>query len=201
MTDPTNAIQVAHGISDYGAMAMMSAFYLILSAGLMITCFKWFKSVINQILDENRKHWETASQENQTQTQLMIEISEGLRVETQLRIRNLSGFAFDLAVEQVCRIIKNVREQNHIVDHEATDLKVRRLLHNIYEDRKSRFDPFVYHGKPLSTYCNPQWIDQVATVVEAELYNENGQDNPRAFNNVKMAYDDIKIDFYKRINE
>ncbi len=127
-------------------------------------------------------------------------ISEGLKVETQLRIRNLSGFAFDLSVQQVCHLIKSIREQNHIDDHEATARKIRNLLHNIHEDRKSRFDAFSYRGKSLSLYCNPEWIESVAQVIESELYNPHGEDSKRAFTNVKMVYDDIKLDFYHKIN-
>ena len=132
--------------------------------------------------------------------ELQNDVSEGLRPETVLRIRNLSGFAFDLAVEEVCRLIKRVRDENHIADQEATARKIRPQLHNLHEDRKSRFDPFTYHGKRISAYCNPDWIEQVAVIVESEIYHEQGANNGRAYTNVKMVYDDIKIDFYHRIN-
>ena len=103
-------------------------------------------------------------------------------------------------MEEVCRLIKRIRDENHIADREATARKIRQQLHNIHEDRKSRFDPFTYHGKRISTYCNPDWIEQVAVIVESEIYHEQGANNGRAYTNVKMVYDDIKIDFYHRIN-
>lgn len=191
---------VAKGITDYGLMAMMAAFYLLISMGMMIAVFKWFRSIINQILADNKSGLKDLLQETIEQNDKLNDISDGLRTETQLRVRNLSGFAFDLSVEKVCRIIKRVREENHIIDHEATARKIRKLLSVIHEERKSRFDPFIYRGKPLSEYCNREWIEEVAIVVESEIYNEDGANNGRAYTNVKLAYDNIKTDFYQRLN-
>lgn len=192
--------ELARGISEYGAMAIMTAIYILLSASVMFAIFKWFRTIINQILSDNKSALENLLEETREQNGMLRTISEGLKVETQLRIRNLSGFAFDLSIEQVCRLIKDIREQNHIDDHEKTSKKIRSLLHNIHEDRKSRFDAFSFHGKCLSMYCNPDWVEQVAQVIEGEIYNDHGPDNKRAFTNVKMAYDDIKLDFYHRLN-
>ncbi len=191
---------VAKGITDYGLMAMMAAFYLLISMGMMIAVFKWFRSIINQILADNKSGLKDLLQETREQNDKLNDISDGLRTETQLRVRNLSGFAFDLSVEKVCRIIKRVREENHIIDHEATARKIRKLLSVIHEERKNRFDPFIYRGKPLSEYCNKEWIEEVAIVVESEIYNEDGANNGRAYTNVKLAYDNIKTDFYQRLN-
>ena len=191
---------VAKGITGYGLMAMMAAFYLLISMGMMIAVFKWFRSIINQILADNKSGLKDLLQETREQNDKLNDISDGLRTETQLRVRNLSGFAFDLSVEKVCRIIKRVREENHIIDHEATARKIRKLLSVIHEERKNRFDPFIYRGKPLSEYCNKEWIEEVAIVVESEIYNEDGANNGRAYTNVKLAYDNIKTDFYQRLN-
>ena len=191
---------VAKGVTDYGLMAMMAAFYLLISMGMMIAVFKWFRLIINQILADNKSGLKELLHETREQNDKLNDISDGLRTETQLRIRNLSGFAFDLSVEQVCRLIKRVREENHIIDHEATALKIRKLLEVIHNDRKSRFDPFSYRGKRLSDYCNGDWVEQVAVVVESEIYNEDGANNGRAYTNVKLAYDNIKTDFYQRLN-
>lgn len=199
MNDVSQVTEVAKGISDYGALVVIGAIYLLLSASMMIAIFKWFKSIIDRIMaqQEEFKPIMEAIREN---GMLMGRIAEGLRPETQLRIRNLSGFAFDLSVEQVCRLIKKVREENHIADHEATSEKIRKSLTVMHEDRNSRFDTFTYGGAKLSAYTNIEWIEQVAKVVEAEIYNEDGANNGRAYTNVKLAYDNIKTDFYHRLN-
>lgn len=207
MTDVQSVTEVAKGISEYGMMAITTGFYLLLSAAMMITIFKWFKSIINKMLEDYKTSaakqqdcWQTLLTETQKQNEKLNGLLEGLRPETQLRIRNLTGFAFDLAVEQVCRIIKKVREENHIVDHAATARKIRQLLKNIHEDRNSRFDTFTYNGEKLSVYCDERWIEDVAVVIENEIYSESGPNNGRAYTNVKMAYDNIKTEFYHNLN-
>lgn len=192
-------VQTARGISDYGMLAMSAAMFLLMSAGLMITCFRWFKSIIESIMNsysEQLKHLQESVNRN---GEAMIDIAEGLRPETMMQIKNISGVYFDLAVERVCRIIKRVRTENNISNREATRAKIRKLLKIQHDDRNSRFDCHTYRGRKLSHYCNPEWIEWVAEAVEAELYNESGANNGRAYNNVNTVYDSIKADFYKNL--
>ena len=200
MNSITDVTTVAHGISDFGMMAVTAAFFLILSAALMVAIFKWFKAIIEQMMQDNKESLQELAKTTNAQNDMLQDISEGLRTETLLRIRNLTGFAFDLSIEQVCRLIKRVRQENHIIDHEATAAKIRKSLMVIHNDRNSRFDPFTYRGKPISDYCVIEWVEDVAKVVEGEIYNADGANNARAYTNVKLAYDNIKTDFYQRLN-
>lgn len=199
MSEVQHVTEVAKDISDYGIMIVICAVFLLLASGLMITCFRWFKSVIENILNDYSDKLTNLQELATKNGEAMIDIAEGLIPETQLRIKSISGVFFDLAVEKVCRLIKKIREENHIVDKEATKTKIHTLLHNLYEDRNSRFDNFRYRGKRLSEYCNPDWIEWVTQVIESELYNEAGANNGRAYTNVKAVYDNIKLDFYHRI--
>ena len=201
MNSITDVTTVAHGISDFGMMAVTAAFFLILSAAMMVAIFKWFKAIIEQMMQDNKESLQELAKTTNAQNDMLQDISEGLRTETLLRIRNLTGFAFDLSIEQVCRLIKRVRQENHIIDHEATAAKIRKSLMVIHNDRNSRFDPFTYRGKPISDYCVIEWVEDVAKVVEGEIYNADGANNARAYTNVKLAYDNIKTDFYHRLNK
>lgn len=200
MNSMTDVTTVAHGISDFGMMAVTAAFFLILSAAMMVAIFKWFKAIIEQMMQDNKESLQELAKTTNAQNDMLQDISEGLRTETLLRIRNLTGFAFDLSIEQVCRLIKRVRQENHVIDHEATAAKIRKSLMVIHNDRNSRFDPFTYRGKPISDYCVIEWVEDVAKVVEGEIYNADGANNARAYTNVKLAYDNIKTDFYQRLN-
>lgn len=197
-TDAT--FTMAKGISEFGILIMISAVFLVLSASLMIACFRWFKNIIERILKDFSDQLSSLQDTATRNGEAMVDIAEGLLPETQLRIKNTSGVYFDLATEKVCRLIKKVREENHIADRGATAKKIRTLLTNIYEDRNSRFDSYRYRGKRLSEYTNPEWVEWVAKVVEGELYNESGANNGRAYTNVKAAYDNIKLDFYHKLN-
>lgn len=201
MDEAQAVTEVAKSIGDYGALIVIGTAFIILSLSMWIAIFKWFKSIINQIIKQNSMDMQTLLAETKKQNEMLCDVSEGLRTETQLRLKNLTGMAFDLSIEQVCRLIKRIREENHIADKEATKIKIRKQLRIIHDDRNSRFDPFSYRGKCISAFCSDEWIEQVALVVESEIYHEQGANNKRAYTNVKMAYDDIKLDFYHRMNQ
>lgn len=201
MNEVESTLKIAQGISEFGFMIIVCSIFLILSASLMIVSFKWFKGIIEQIIKDFSAQLETLQQTANRNGEAMVDIAEGLMPETQLRIKNTSGVYFDLATEKVCRMIKKIREENHIIDKEATKAKIRKLLTNLYNDRNSRFDFYRYRGKKLSEYCNPEWIEWVAKVIEDELYNEAGANNGRAYTNVSAVYENIKLDFYHRLNQ
>lgn len=202
------ALQTGKGISDFGMMATTAGFFLVLSALLMVACFRWFMNMVNQLMTSqkeiNQDYKDTMRQlleETRAQNERLNVLSESLMPETQLRIKTLSNVFFDLSVEKVCRIIKKVREENHISDKEATARKIRTLLTNIHEDRNSKLDCFSYRGNRLSEYTEKKWIEQVAKAVEAEVYNENGANNGRAYTNVESVYANIRLEFYHNLNE
>lgn len=192
-------METARTIGDVGMMAVTAAFFLVLASMLMIACFRWFKSIINNMLEKNSKMIDELLAETRNQNGMLLDISEGLRPETQLRIKNTSNIYFEYAVEKVCRIIKKVREENHIVDKEATKKKIRTLLINLFDDRNSRFDYYTYRGKRLSSYTSPEWVEWVAEVVENEVYSDS-PNNGRSYTNVQAVYDRIKLDFYHKMN-
>lgn len=199
--DYTGSIsEVAEGISNFGIMVIICAVFIVLSLLMWIALFKWFKSIISNTMESNAKMMSELLETTNTQNELLNDIADGMRPTTLLQIKNISNTCFDLAVERVCRIIKKVRDENNIVNKEATKAKIRTLLCNLHEDRNSRFDNHRYRGKTLSKYTSPEWIDWVAVVVENEVYAEK-QNNARAFTNVEAVYSRIRLDFYHKITE
>lgn len=190
---------VARNIGDLGMMAVTAAFFLVISALLWVACFKWFKSIIDNMIKGNAKMVNDLLEETRKQNDMLNDISEGLRPETQLRVKHITSVYFDLAVEKVCSIIKKIKEENHIVNKEATVSKIRTLTLNLHEDRASKLDCFSYRGKRLSAYINAEWVDWVAEIIEREVYDD-AVNNGRAYTNVKAVYDRIKLDFYHRMN-
>jgi hypothetical protein len=198
MQNAQEIVSVAEGVSNFGFMAIASAVYVLITAAMLFFTFKWFKSIIDGIINTNNKSMVDLLAETKKQNEQLMDISEGLKPETMLRIKNTASAYFDLAVERVCRIIKKVKEENHIADKEATKAKIRNLLLNLHEDRNSRFDSYTYKGRKLSSYTSLEWVDWVAEVVEREVY-EQSYNNGRAYSNVLLVYEKIKIDFYHRM--
>lgn len=195
------AFQTGKGISEFGMMAMTAGFFLVLSALMWVTSFRWFMKVVNDMMISQKETMRDLLNETRAQNERLNDISEGLMPETQLRIKTLSNVFFDLELEKVCRIIKKIREENHIADKMATANKIRLLLNNLHEDRNSKFDLFSYRGRRLSSYTNPAWVEQTAKVVESEIYNETGANNGRAYTNVESSYANIRLEFYHNLNE
>lgn len=209
-----SALKTGESISNLGMMAITAGFFLVLSAALMVACFRWFMRMINMMMENQKKMIDSQQksmqdmlmnqqesmkellEETKQQNQKLNDISEGLIPETQLRIKTISGVMFDLSVERVCGIIKRVRRENHIKDHQATLEKIRMLLTNHHEARNSKMDVFRFRGRKLSSYTDPAWIDKVTKVVENEIYNESGANDERAYTNVHAAYEGIKLEFY-----
>lgn len=199
VTSSHDIVSVAEGVSNFGFMAVASGVYLLITAALLFFCFRWFKSIIDDIIKKNQSTMEDLLAETKKQNEQLQDISEGLRPETQMRIKNTTNAFFDLAVEKVCRIVRKVKEENHIVDKEATRSKIRTLLLNLHEDRNTRLDCYTYKGKKLSSYTSLEWVDWVADIVEKEVY-DNTVNNSRTYSNVSLIYEQIKIDFYHRLS-
>lgn len=193
------ATEVARGISEQGFLVMTAAFFLVLSAMMMVACFKWFKSIITKSMEDYEESLKELIEKTNDQNNMLSDISEGIRPETQLRIKNMTSEFFNLSARRVLEIIEQVRKENHISDRNRTHEKIIGNLTNQYEDRNSRFDYFTYRGKRLSCYTNPEWIEWVAEVVENEIYAHTVNDD-RAKINVFSVYDRIKLDFYHRLN-
>ena len=201
MNEIEQVTKVAQGISEFGLLVMIAAFFLLFATGVMVWNMRSYKNIIEKIMSEYSDKLDKIHNTAKDNSQIMLEIAEGLIPETRLRIKSISNAFFDLSVERVCRIIKRVREENHIIDKEATRTKIRTLLTNLFEDRNSKMDCFTFRGKRLSGYTNRKWITWVSEVVENEIYNDAGQNNGRAYTNVNMVYDKIKLDFYHRLDK
>lgn len=191
--------KVAEGISNFGIMVVICASFIVLSLLMWVAIFKWFKSIINTTLKNQAKVMNDLVETTNAQNDVLNEIADGMRPTTLLQIKSISNTCFDLSVERVCRIIKKVREENHIIDKESTRAKIRTLLCNLHEDRNSRFDNTRFRGKTLTKYTSEEWVDWVEEVVIKEVYSET-PNNGRAYTNVEAVYARIRLDFYHRLN-
>jgi hypothetical protein len=199
MGDLNGVTDVAEHIGNLGFMVVTAAFFLVLSALMMIGCFRWFRNIINNMLGSNQKMIGDLLEETKSQNAMLGDISEALRPDTQLRIKHTSSAFFDLAVERVCRLITQVKRENHIADVATTRQKIHTLLQNMHDDRRSKFDTYTYRGRKLSDYTNPEWVGWVAEVFEHEVYRDP-ENESLTRTNVESVYGRIKLDLYHRMN-
>ena len=199
--EPEQITQMAKGISDFGLLVIAAGTFILLSALLWIFIFSWFKTIINNLIEKQTAQSQKLLDVTNEQNAKLDDISEGFRNETLLRIRNISNVYFDYSKELVSRIIRKVREENHIIDKAATRTKIHSLVKNLHDDRNISFDCFTYRGHKLSSFTDPEWIDTVSKIVEAEIYHPDGRDDRRAFSNISVTYDNIKLSFYNKITQ
>ncbi len=193
-------IELAKGINEYGMLAVTGALFLILSSSVMLFFIRSSGKIVNSVLSEYKQAMEDLLTETRKQNIYLSDIGDGLADETLSKIKVLSGLAFDLSVEKVIRIIRKVKNENNIADKEATLTKIKGLVKNLHDNRNSKFDNYSYKGKKLSEYTCDEWVDEVAEVIRKEVYNEK-ENSGRAYTNVKMTYDEIKLDFYKQLRK
>ena len=191
-------VSVAKGISDYGALAVLSASFILISVITQFSIFRWFKNIIDGLIKNTSCAIDDLLKETKMQNEQLTDIAEGLRPRTMLEIKDITKTCFDLSVEKVCQMIKRVKEENNIHDEENTKKKIRLLLTNLHEDRNSRFDNHIFKGKPLTYYTSTEWVDWVEDVVIKEVYSET-MNEKRARTNVIAVYDRIKLDTYHKM--
>lgn len=121
------ATEVARGISEQGFLVMTAAFFLVLSAMMMVACFKWFKSIITKSMEDYGESLKELIEKTNDQNNMLSDISEGLRPETQLRIKNMTSEFFNLSARRVLEIIEQVRKETHISDRNRTHEKLSEI--------------------------------------------------------------------------
>lgn len=196
-----SSLKTAQGISEFGLMVVICAFFIIISAGMMIFMFRWMVSTINDVMKTNKEMLTRLDAQMQENNKIMQSIAEGLRPETDQRIRILSKNTFDLAKYELMEIIDTVRTENHIVDRDGTEAKILKLVTNLHEDKNTDFGYYTYRGRKLSGYTNNDWIEWMKQGVVNEVYNDNGFNKDRMDTNISAIFDRIKLDFHHRLHD
>jgi hypothetical protein len=195
------SLRTAQSISEFGLMVVICAFFVVLSALMMIAMFRWQMNTIDSVMKTNKEMLSKLDKQMTENNKIMQSIAEGLIPKTMLEIKNTSSMAFDLAKHRLLELINTVLEENHIADRESTEDKIKNLVTNLHEDMKSKFDCYSYRGRKLSQYTNQEWIGWMISNVVLEIYNKNGMSKDRTYTSVSATFDRIKLDFYHRINE
>ena len=187
-------MQTANGITNYGILVMISSIYLVLTAAMMIAIFRWFKSIINQILKQNKEMLAKIASETKGLASMIHDVSEQARDDSKMRAKTVISLYIENAITKVCRMIKRVREENNISDRDMTHNKVLQRTQVLYKQMESDLYTFSYRGKKISESMDERWVDEVVSVVEQELYNPAGVNNSRAYANVSTVFTKIRTE-------
>ena len=200
MIEQVNALtHTAESVSNFGILVMIAAMYLLLSGAMLLACFKWFKNIINSIIDKNEHMMNQLVKETQAQNKTLMDISDSLRPTDMMQVQYILNISFDAFVHRVCKLIADIKAENNIKDREATQEKIHLRVGNLFKQRNRDYNIFSYGGHKLSEYTDPAWVDKISEVVEKEIYHELGENPERSYSMVKAAYEEIKGEFYSKI--
>lgn len=193
-------LKTAEGVSNYGIMIMICALFLMITGAMWFFVFKWFKHLIEGIVTRQETTMQTLLNETKQQNIVLADINEGLRPISQIQISSICSNFFDLDCEKLCRLIKVIRNENNIEDRESTHKKIEARVGAIFKNRSIEYSNFMLRGRRLSDYMKLEWVKKFVDIVENEIYSPTGENNARAYANVKTGIDEIKAEFTLMIN-
>ena len=201
-TDAVNAaLQVGKGISDFGMVAIAGAFFLIICGVMWLFIFKWFKHLVDNVITRQEKVINDLLVETKAQNEGLSDINEGLKPISQMQINSVCNNFFDLDCERLCRLVRNVRDENNIDDKQKTRRKIETRCNAIIKKRSIELDNFIHRGKRLSEFMSTDWVKKFSDIIESEIYNPVGANNARAYANIKTAIDEAKVEFFNNMNK
>lgn len=179
-------------------LIVTAAVYIIISSSLLFFIVKWFKSLITKVIEQQTAQLQTLTdsvgellREVRKQADLTSDIAEHLQADSMLKLTVLVNYTFDYLAEHVCRMVAQVRRENHIDDKVATERKVRTLLTNIFSQIQQGFSYYKWRGKSLSDYLNPNTTDTILELFLLELYNTN-ESETRTFTTISANIEVLK---------
>lgn len=170
-------IETARAISEYGVLVVIAAFMLV----GMFFLFKHFLSMFEEMLNKVSSTYAS--------------------VETPMeQIRVLQSVTFDLSKYVLMDHLERIYFEDHLEDEETVKQKVYDVCYTMFQDRKSKFDNFKYHGYSLADFCDQKWISKMQEIGVRHLYLQKDEfDLKQAFAAIDLAYNQIKIEFYNNL--
>ena len=139
LSEIESVVGLAKSMDEHGSLVVIGAVFLFISITVMVGVFTMFRSIVQRLMNNFQKQLENQSKDTREMKELLIDIAESLRPANELQIKGISATCFDLAREQVCKLIKQIKRENHICDIPNTKKKIRDLLVTLHDnrDRKS----------------------------------------------------------------
>jgi hypothetical protein len=213
-------LAVAEGISNYGVLIVIAGFFLSICGVMMFFVVRSFMKMTNRLTENKEKDIETLKVLSNINNAL-IRMDEAdkedrkINSETNSIVKRIddneqgynincvdaiSEWVFDNACYELVRILDNIIKDNNIKDNEKfIEQKVTRLIDNMHSKRQVKLDLFKFEGRKLSEFVDKNWCDIMIQTVMEEIYVSDSFNRGRAITNIRIMFDDIKMQFYSNI--
>lgn len=136
---------------------------------------------------------------NDNMLSILKEIREGATKECTIeQVKTTTNALFDLAKFTMFEEVLRIRKENHLNNESAVNAKVKTIVHQRINDRKSKLYNYNWKGKPLSEF-NSISKEDIADIMLGELYASDGFSEDRVKRNIELFYDNMKLDLFNEI--
>lgn len=136
---------------------------------------------------------------NDNMLSILKEIREGATKECTIeQVKTTTNALFDLAKFTMFEEVLRIRKENHLNNENAVNAKVKTIVRQRINDRKSKLYNYNWKGKPLSEF-NSISKEDIADIMLSELYASDGFSEDRVKRNIELFYDNMKLDLFNEI--
>lgn len=195
-------------IADNGITVVMSAIMIVIFLNVFRkTTQNWARlEKKNDKLTDMILAKGTASDYMKKQTEIndnmfsiLKEIREGATKECTIeQVKTTTNALFDLAKFTMFEEVLRIRKENHLNNENAVNAKVKTIVRQRINDRKSKLYNYNWKGKPLSEF-NSISKEDIADIMLSELYASDGFSEDRVKRNIELFYDNMKLDLFNEI--
>lgn len=136
---------------------------------------------------------------NDNMLSILKEIREGATKECTIeQVKTTTNALFDLAKFTMFEEALRIRKENHLNNESAVNAKVKTIVRQRINDRKSKLYNYNWKGKPLSEF-NSISKEDIADIMLGELYASDGFSEDRVKRSIELFYDNMKLDLFNEI--
>lgn len=195
-------------ISDNGITVVMSAIMIIIFLNVFRkTTQNWARlekkndKLTDMILAKGTAsdYMKKQTEINDNMLSILKEIREGATKECTIeQVKTTTNALFDLAKFTMFEEVLRIRKENHLNNENAVNAKVKTIVRQRINDRKSKLYNYNWKGKPLSEF-NSISKEDIADIMLSELYASDGFSEDRVKRNIELFYDNMKLDLFNEI--
>lgn len=195
-------------IADNGITVVMSAIMIIIFLNIFRkTTQNWARlekkndKLTDMILAKGTAsdYMKKQTEINDNMLSILKEIREGATKECTIeQVKTTTNALFDLAKFTMFEEVLRIRKENHLNNENAVNAKVKTIVRQRINDRKSKLYNYNWKGKPLSEF-NSISKEDIADIMLSELYSSDGFSEDRVKRNIELFYDNMKLDLFNEI--
>lgn len=195
-------------IADNGITVVMSAIMIVIFLNVFRkTTQNWVRlekkndKLTDMILAKGTAsdYMKKQTEINDNMLSILKEIREGATKECTIeQVKTTTNALFDLAKFTMFEEVLRIRKENHLNNENAVNAKVKTIVRQRINDRKSKLYNYNWKGKPLSEF-NSISKEDIADIMLGELYASDGFSEDRVKGNIELFYDNMKLDLFNEI--